>query len=578
MRTLTSIRLDRAGGSLGATPIEVTPEGFKVYRGTAAFGDVVYEYPERGVNEYVPAAEALAPDIVATLIGKPFTIHHPDDLLDAADPEGVKEHAEGTVRAARADLTKSPPELEVEVVVWTRPAQEDIESGAVVELSPGYRCQEDDAPPGSVGPGGKPFQVIQRRRQYNHLSGVMRARGVTPDGRRARLDEAGEERPRVWKRVDLPAFAHAVYINGPFAGMSEAAADASYPHFDAPEFSMLTPAADAPMTLTPAAPADMDPAVALAMFSPEAAEVLKSLPPEDLAKLVQMAVVREAEAAEHAVEAEAEAQGIPLVQPAEGEPMADQPKIEVEVEPSEEGESEGGESEAPAAEQEDATVPMAPAGLTADAPPPPAAPAASAPATMGDLSAAINALGDKMIEMMKAAMAAQKTDAPRCDAPPAPTPAASIVAAKPAAEAKPKTDAAADQAFVAAVVKRGHRVDSLPEAVAKAVAIVKDHASPGVHALAEKAAASAAKSDRDLLIALFEDADDRRRDALVGEQFAALRLVTDAEDDYRSPDAPPPVIGQRRDAAGNPAGAGPLPQYIPLPNTSANPGAVGAGK
>lgn len=563
MRTLTSIRLDRAGGSLGATPIEVTPEGFKVYRGTAAFGDVVYEYPERGVNEYVPAAEALAPDIVATLIGKPFTIHHPDDLLDAADPEGVKEHAEGTVRAARADLTKSPPELEVEVVVWTRPAQDDIESGAVVELSPGYRCQEDDAPPGSVGPGGKPFQVIQRRRQYNHLSGVMRARGVTPDGRRARLDEAG-------RTADGAAAGVAAFLRS--------LDDASYPHFDAPEFSMLTPDA-APMTLAPAAPADMDPAAALAMFSPEAAEVLKSLPPEDLAKLMQLAVVREAEAAEHAVEAAAEAEGIPLVQPAEGV-IADQPKIEIEVEPSEGAEAETPEGDKPAeaaAEQEDATMPMAPAGLTADAPPPPAlaaGPAASTPATMGDLSAALSAFGDKMIEIMKAAMAAQKTDAPRCDAPPATAP----VPAKPVPETKPKTDAAADQAFVAAVAKRGHRVDSLPEAVAKAVAVVKDHASPGVHALAEKAAASAAKSDRDLLIALFEDADDRRRDALIGEQFAALHLVTNAEDDYRSPDAPPPVIGQRRDAAGGPADVGPLPQYIPLPNTSANPGAVGAGK
>jgi hypothetical protein len=586
------IRIDRAGvaARLGATPIEVTPEGFKKYRGVAAFGDTVYEYPEKGRNEYVPAAEALAPDIIATLVGKPFTIHHPEDLLTADAPDDVKEHVEGTVSAVRANLEKSPPELEVEVVVWTRPAQEEIESGAVVELSPGYFCEEDDAPANAVGPGGKPYTKIQRGRKYNHLSGVMRARGVTPDGRRARLDGDG------WKPVDLHLPSHATYTTGPLAGRGvdqfcivtgaavhvDAAppdptdhvpladwpgpfiAAAAYPHADALENDMYPNLADADPSLPPpsdamplAAAPDMDPAQALAAFSPEAAEILKSLPPADLAALMQMAVGREAEAAEHAVEAEAAAAGIPMV-----EPDAAPAKVEIEVEPASEGEEETegaeGGSPLPAEGEADATAPMPPGG---------AGPAS--PATMGDLAAAIDALGNKMIDMFKAVMGEASKAAPKTDAASSPA-----LKSKPAAAARTENADAArldaertagEAALVAAVKKAGHRVDSYPEAAAKAVAIVKDHATPGVHALAEKAAASTLKADRDLLLALFDDAETRRRDALVGEQFNSLRLVLDAEDDYR----------KRTDAVGASPTANadaPLPAFLPIP------GAARAGK
>jgi hypothetical protein len=552
------IRIDRAGvaARLGATPIEVTPEGFKKYRGVAAFGDTVYEYPEKGRNEYVPAAEALAPDIIATLVGKPFTIHHPEDLLTADAPDDVKEHVEGTVSAVRANLEKSPPELEVEVVVWTRPAQEEIESGAVVELSPGYFCEEDDAPTNAVGPGGKPYTKIQRGRKYNHLSGVMRARGVTPDGRRARLDGAADvaaSPPRIVTGTAVHVDAaspdptdHVPLADwpGPFI------AAAAYPHADAfPESTMEPELADADPSFPPpsdamplAAAPDMDPAQALAAFSPEAAEILKSLPPADLAVLMQMAVGREAEAAEQSVMAEAAAAGLPVAEPDAAPPGNAEPASEGEKET--EG-AEGG-SPLPAEGEADATAPMPPGG--------------AAFVTKDELSGALDTFGTKMIDMFKAVMAEAGKVAPKTDG---------LIPqiAKPNADAA-RLDAervAGEAALVAAVKKAGHRVDSYPEAAAKAVAVVKDHATPGVHALAERAAASALKTDRDLLLALFDDAETRRRDALVGEQFNALRLVIDAEDDYR----------KRTDAAGASPSAtadAPLPSYLPIP------GAARAGK
>lgn len=186
------LRFDAVRGSgLGATPLCVTPEGYKKYRGRAAFGDVTLEYgpgdPGGQRTEYVPTAAAMAPEVAATLVGTPFTLHHPDDLLDAADPDSVKEHVEGTVVSATPDLTKDPPELVVDVMVWTEPAQRAIESGEVRELSPGYFAKDSPAPAGATC-RGRPYQVIQQARRYNHLSGVLRARGVAPDGRRARLD------------------------------------------------------------------------------------------------------------------------------------------------------------------------------------------------------------------------------------------------------------------------------------------------------------------------------------------------------------------------------------------------------
>lgn len=265
---MTVVRLDLASSvRLGATPIEVRPDGYRVYRGVATYGDVVLEYPEFGRNEFRPASEVLSPEAVASMRGVPFTLHHPDDLLDAEDPESIRRHQVGTVLAAEADLAADPPALVVEVIVHSRPAQEHIESGELAELSPGYRCEDEPAPPGAAH-GGKPYAVVQRRHQNNHLSGVLAARTVLPDGRRARLDEMR-------------------------------AADTAYPPKE--NATMTTAAlaaaltADTSVTRTDAA---ADPAIVLAKFSPADAEILKTLSPEGLMMLAEMGAAVAGEVAE----------------------------------------------------------------------------------------------------------------------------------------------------------------------------------------------------------------------------------------------------------------------------------------
>lgn len=184
--------LDRAFGAhldkvrLGATPIEVRPEGYRKYRGRAAFGDVVLKYPEFGRNEFVPAAVALSDEAIASTRGVPFTIFHPDDLLKSVDEEAIRRHTVGSVVDAWADWDSNPPALVVDVMVLTASAQEAVESGRCSELSLGYSTEEIEKP-GVFG--GEPYQVVQTSRRSNHLSGVDTARSTTRDGRRARLDE-----------------------------------------------------------------------------------------------------------------------------------------------------------------------------------------------------------------------------------------------------------------------------------------------------------------------------------------------------------------------------------------------------
>lgn len=434
------LRVDAAPATFGATPIEVSHEGYKVYRGVAAFGDVVLEYPEFGRNEFVPAGEALAPEALATLVGVPFTIHHPDDLLSAADPDGIKDHVEGTVIRATADMSKDPPELIVDVKVWTRPAQEAIESGEVCDLSPGYQCESDDAPAGAIR-SGKTYSLIQRGRRYNHLSGVLTARGVTPDGRRARLDEA----------ASLASYARGVEDET----IIEETADA---------------ASDEVMSDAPA----MDPAEALAAFSPEDAEILKTLTPEGLAILSAMALTAKGEAAEAAV-IEGEAAGAEALVEADDAAKADAPLTMDAVKQM-------------IADALAGFKPGADARSDAGTAPPPTAPAAPTPATAARKDAAAVAAERKRIE----------------------------------AEVRAEHD------FIAAIRRRGGRCDSLPEATAHAVAVVKA-TDP---ALARLADAALKDGRRDHLLDLFTAADDRRRDSILGEQEAALLDVSSADDEY----------------------------------------------
>lgn len=169
---------------LGATPVEIRMDGYRVYKGVATFGDVVLDYPDLDPprSEFRPATEVMSDEALASMVGVPFTLHHPDDMLDE---HTARDHGHGAVLSARRSDT-SPDEMDVLVIVHSAEGQQAIESGELRELSPGYRAREDRTP-GIYR--GRRYDVVQRGHRYNHLAGVDMARARTPDGRVARLDE-----------------------------------------------------------------------------------------------------------------------------------------------------------------------------------------------------------------------------------------------------------------------------------------------------------------------------------------------------------------------------------------------------
>ena len=169
---------------LGATPVEIRVDGYRVYKGVATFGDVVLDYPDLDPprSEFRPAAEVMSDEALASMVGVPFTLHHPDDMLDE---HTARDHGHGAVLSARRS-DASPDEMDVLVIVYSAEGQQAIESGELRELSPGYRAREDRTPGVHRG---KRYDVVQRGHRYNHLAGVDMARARTPDGRVARLDE-----------------------------------------------------------------------------------------------------------------------------------------------------------------------------------------------------------------------------------------------------------------------------------------------------------------------------------------------------------------------------------------------------
>lgn len=212
------VRFDKAPVRLGATPIEIRPNGAKVYEGTAAFGDIVKRYPDLDPprNEFIPADEAMSPAALASLRGAVFTAgprardydgrvtlpaDHPSELTT---PETAGDLVEGSVLDAwRQDPpagTPGKPELRVKVIAYTRAIQDLIESG-VHELSLGMQAAEDWSP--GVA-DGVPYQVVQRAVLYDHLNLVERARSRAPDGRAARLDADADHGPEAAESAHYP--------------------------------------------------------------------------------------------------------------------------------------------------------------------------------------------------------------------------------------------------------------------------------------------------------------------------------------------------------------------------------------
>lgn len=471
-----------------------------MYEGIASYGDVVLDYgpmdPGGARSEFVPAATALDPETVRLTEGIPFTILHPGDLLEADDEDAYKEHNEGSVLRAAADWSTTPPSLRVAVIVHTRSAQDDIESGRVRELSLGYDCDDEEA---SGVHDGKVYTVVQRRRRPNHLSGVPRARSRTADGRAARLDAApGPVDINITPTVDASTLARATTASH-YAHLDAGAPmedETENANTDAPEIVAETEAAVA-----------ADPAEALAAFSPEDAEVLKTLSPEGLAMLAKAVKQVKAEAAEQAV----------LAAPDVAAVIAPSDAPALEAESTESMVEEAGDDPD---ENDDATAPMASGGATPD----------------------LDAMS-KMLSDMQAQLDAMKAGKPKSDAQ---GPKAKPIAAIPQASLKPnpKSDAVAEQArldaekrkqddarFVGAIRKQvgsRARLDSAHDAAREALATI-GHETPEVLAVAKRAWDERRLDD---LASLAAAADRKRRDVHLDAQGAAVAAVQSAEADY----------------------------------------------
>ena len=203
-----SHRNDRLGPiSFGATPTKITDEGFRHYTGTATIGDVILPYSNPMRLEFRPADEVLSDDAIETMVGKPITDDHPEDLLNSDDEEELSNRVKGAVVSAeRVTTPGGKPAMKVEIVVYSRRLADKIEDGKV-ELSPGYNQTSDPPTLDNLRVMGEhegsPYHVVQRKVKYNHLAVVDRARTRTPAGEVARLDEDD------MKKTDKPGEANA---------------------------------------------------------------------------------------------------------------------------------------------------------------------------------------------------------------------------------------------------------------------------------------------------------------------------------------------------------------------------------
>lgn len=477
---------------LGATPVEVRVDGYRVYKGVATFGDVVLDYPDLDPprSEFRPVSEVMSDGALASMVGVPFTLHHPDDMLDE---HTARDHTHGAVLSAKRS-DSSPDEMDVLVIVHSAEGQHAIESGELRELSPGYRAREDRTPGNHRG---KRYDVVQRGHRYNHLAGVDMARARTPDGRVARLDEQSPA-------LGLTVAAHAAPL--------------PYPHASSIRGSTMPPIDTDAQTDDTVTHLDAD--AVTPPDSDEGAKAIKdgddmALSDDDMALLKQMSPEGQAmlmglmsgEAAEHEAMELAAATAGAAAEGAEGTDIAEQT----------------GEEIPPANAADDAAPPMA----------------------GGILDAA--AIQKMIADAIAAAMGPKTGDA-------APPPAAP--AAAPVADAKKNDRAATDETLIAeaaaastrayndaAALTEGVRKDGhdgivgAASASAKALDIIGDH----LPSLKPDAEAALKAGNVASFLRFYDAAEGKRRERLLNDQGAALVGAFRA-DDVGVTSAPAPFI------------------------------------
>ena len=151
-----------------------TPEGFLVCQDVpmARIGDMLYGPEETpvssadgisGVTIRREEDEVFREDTMLSMIGKPVTNDHPDELVS---PANWREHSVGTVMSARRGEGAYADLLIGDIMITEPKAIQDVLSGKV-EVSCGYDAEYEELQPG-VG--------RQRNIIYNHLALVDKGR------------------------------------------------------------------------------------------------------------------------------------------------------------------------------------------------------------------------------------------------------------------------------------------------------------------------------------------------------------------------------------------------------------------
>lgn len=520
---LAGVRYDSVDVAMGATPVEVRPDGSKVYEGAASFGDVVKRYPDLKPprNEFIPADEAMSAEALKTLEGLRFTAGRrsrdwdgkvnlaADHTPELDDPDG--EAIEGAVlRGWREDsaVPGEPPALRVRVIVYTRAAQDLLERG-VRDLSFGFRTDEERK---DGVHAGVPYQRIQRNIRYHHLALVTSARSRTPSGRRARFDSypsttsiAGASTRTPMKRPHILNAAIAVFSGQPIPDVPQVPVTdiEGEPRLDADGKPMMVEDAAAGPALSEAD------AALLKQMSPEAQAALATalgtvaLPAEEAEK--------EGEAEEE-VEAAADVeQDAKMLAPV----LADIAAIKAALEANgiKVGAAKSDEMPMPPAAKMDAEVKAQVARNRSEMQ------ALQADIAKGDPNGLLKARLDGL-----AAATASLTKTNRKDSAPVTTPtakpldSAAIIAAAEAAASK-RFDANA--AFVQVVRMDHAEVATVEQAATVMLTTIKSHL-PGLAPMAE----DAIKGQRlDALTTLYKQAENIRRDSLLAEQSNGLARV-----------------------------------------------------
>ena len=128
--------------------------------------------------------EVFAADSLSTLAAVPLTVHHPKEMVD---PSNYRRLSVGHVCD---NVRQDDGHVAADVVVTVDEALAQVESGALTEISCGYRCDYDPTP-GEWD--GEPYDGVQRSIRYNHAALLPSGTGRAGRTVGLRLDSEGHE-------------------------------------------------------------------------------------------------------------------------------------------------------------------------------------------------------------------------------------------------------------------------------------------------------------------------------------------------------------------------------------------------